>query len=118
MRSIRGLLKGINRDSLPKSTLDVFGQAQTGFLSVEGPLHRPFRPTRHVQVSEGGLSKGPKTAAGIEAIRRGRMKHGYYSKAAMLERRRGRVELRVLRQTLVYLNKLSDWPLEEAAAGP
>jgi len=56
----------------------------------------------------GGLSTGPRTEAGIESIRRARTKHGYYSKAAMLERRRGRVELRALRQTLAYLSKLSD----------
>jgi hypothetical protein len=58
----------------------------------------------------GGLSTGPKTAAGIEAIRRARTKHGYYSKEAIIERRQGRVELRVLRQTLAYLSELSDSP--------
>jgi hypothetical protein len=54
----------------------------------------------------GGLSTGPKTAAGVEAIRRARTKHGYYSKTAMLERQQGRVELRVLRQILAYLAKI------------
>jgi len=52
----------------------------------------------------GGLSTGPKTAAGIEAIRRARTKHGYYSKAAILERLRGRMELRLLSETLAYLS--------------
>ena len=57
----------------------------------------------------GGLSTGPKTEAGIEAIRRARTKHGYYSKAAILERRQGRLDLRVLRETLAYLSKSTDW---------
>jgi hypothetical protein len=56
----------------------------------------------------GGLSTGAKTAAGIEAIRRARTKHGYYSKAAILERQQGRMELRVLRETLAYLSKCSE----------
>jgi len=54
----------------------------------------------------GGLSTGPKTAAGIEAIRRAHIKHGYYSRAAVLERRQGRLELRALREFLAYLSKL------------
>jgi hypothetical protein len=33
-------------DGLPKSTLDVFGQAERGFLRIEGSLHRPLGPTR------------------------------------------------------------------------
>jgi hypothetical protein len=33
-------------DGLPKSTLDVFGQAERGFLRIVGSLHRPFGPTR------------------------------------------------------------------------
>ena len=56
----------------------------------------------------GGLSTGPRTAAGIEAIQRAHMKHGYYSKAAILERRQGRLELRILRETLNYVSKLWD----------
>jgi hypothetical protein len=56
----------------------------------------------------GGLSTGPKTAAGIEAIRRARTKHGYYSKAAIEERQQSRAEMRALRQALAYLDKLSD----------
>jgi regulator of RNase E activity RraA len=35
---------------------------------------------------DGGLSTGPKTAEGIERIRRAVIKHGYYSKAAKAER--------------------------------
>src|SRR5258708_35198335 len=58
----------------------------------------------------GGPSTGPKTAAGIEAIRLARTKHGYYSKAAIEERQQSRAEMRALRQTLAYLDTLSDWP--------
>src|ERR1017187_5454211 len=46
----------------------------------------------------GGLSTGPRTADGIERIRRAVTRHGYYSKAAMQERRQGRAELRALRE--------------------
>ncbi len=42
----------------------------------------------------GGLSTGPKTAAGIARIRRAVTKHGRYSAAARLERQRYRVLLR------------------------
>ncbi len=56
----------------------------------------------------GGLSTGPRTAAGIEAIRRAQLKHGNYSKEAILERREGRKEVRLLRETLAYLNRWSD----------
>jgi hypothetical protein len=45
----------------------------------------------------GGLSTGPKTAEGIERIRRAVTKHGLYSKAAQDERRRSRAILRALR---------------------
>lgn len=51
----------------------------------------------------GGLSTGPKTADGIERIRRAVTKHGYYSKAAKDERRRGRMELRALREAIATL---------------
>ena len=55
----------------------------------------------------GGLSTGPKTAAGIQAIRRARTKHGYYSKAAIEERRLFRAEAKALRETVTYLRELS-----------
>jgi hypothetical protein len=48
----------------------------------------------------GGLSTGPKTADGIERIRRAVTRHGYYSKAAKDERRRGRAMLRELRASM------------------
>ena len=54
----------------------------------------------------GGLSTGPKTAAGIERIRRAVTKHGFYSKVAMEERRCGRAELRALRQAIAVLDSV------------
>ena len=41
---------------------------------------------------------GARTAEGLERIRRAVTKHGYYSKAAKLERARGRMLMRELRR--------------------
>src|ERR1022692_1801106 len=54
----------------------------------------------------GGLSTGPKTAAGIERIRRAVTKHGRYSKTAREERRQGRAELRALREAIAVLGTM------------
>ena len=51
----------------------------------------------------GGLSTGPKTAEGIERIRRAATKHGRYSYAAKLERLLLRRLLREGRETLQRL---------------
>jgi len=48
----------------------------------------------------GGKSTGPRTEAGLEAIRRARTKHGYYSASAIEERRYDRLLLRSLRSLL------------------
>jgi hypothetical protein len=48
----------------------------------------------------GALSTGPKTAAGIERIRRAVTKHGYYSRAAREERQQSRALLRQVRSLL------------------
>jgi hypothetical protein len=48
----------------------------------------------------GGLSTGPKTAEGIERIRKARTKHGRYSQRAIVERRAGRETLRRLRELI------------------
>ena len=45
----------------------------------------------------GGKSTGPRTEAGIEAIRRARTKHGYYSAQAIEQRRYDRLLLRSLK---------------------
>lgn len=51
----------------------------------------------------GGLSTGPRTVAGIDAIRRGKTKHDFYSNAAIIERRRERKELRALQDAIAFL---------------
>jgi hypothetical protein len=45
----------------------------------------------------GGMSTGPKTAAGIERIRASRTKHGRYSAASIARRRAARQAIRALR---------------------
>jgi hypothetical protein len=51
----------------------------------------------------GGLSTGPKTAEGIERIRRALTKHGTCSKRAKAERAEYRALLRACRETLTGL---------------
>ena len=51
----------------------------------------------------GGLSTGPKTAEGIERIRRAVTKHGNYSKRAKTERAEYRELLRACREMLAGL---------------
>jgi len=48
----------------------------------------------------GGLSTGPKTAEGIERIRRAVTKHGRYTAAAKAERRRLRLFVKYAREIL------------------
>jgi hypothetical protein len=48
----------------------------------------------------GGLSTGPKTAEGIERIRRAVTKHGRYTAAAKAERRRLRLFVKHARKTI------------------
>jgi hypothetical protein len=52
----------------------------------------------------GGLSTGPKTAEGIERIRRAVTKHGNYTKRAMTERAEYRELLRACREMLADLS--------------
>jgi len=53
----------------------------------------------------GGLSTGPKTAEGIERIRRAVTKHGRYSQAAKDERRQLKRLLADCRATLAEINE-------------
>lgn len=48
----------------------------------------------------GGMSTGPRTPEGLERSRNARLKHGYYSAAAIGQRRRAREQLRLLRALL------------------
>lgn len=51
----------------------------------------------------GGMSTGPKTAEGIERIRRAHLKHGRYTKEAIAKRRAGRLVLRQMRELLAMI---------------
>ena len=53
--------------------------------------------------NHGGLSTGPKTAEGIERIRRAVTKHGNYSKRVKVERADYRALLRACREMLAGL---------------
>jgi hypothetical protein len=63
------------------------------------PCQGPAMQNGHCRM-HGGASTGPRTAACIEAIRRSRTVHGYYSAAAVLERRAARQLMRELRHLL------------------
>lgn len=54
----------------------------------------------------GGLSTGPRTAAGIERIRLASTKHGRYSQEAKEQRNIERFELRVLTRGITDIDKL------------
>ena len=53
----------------------------------------------------GGLSTGPKTVAGIERIRQAVTKHGFYTKAAVLQRQLARLEVKRLQQMIQNIRK-------------
>jgi hypothetical protein len=55
----------------------------------------------------GGLSTGPKTVAGIERIRQAVTKHGFYTKAAVLQRQLARFEVKQLQQTIRNIRKFA-----------
>jgi hypothetical protein len=54
----------------------------------------------------GGLSTGPRTAEGIERIRRAVTRHGRYTKAAKQEQRRARNLLREARAHLFNISQM------------
>ena len=79
---------------------DVSKAARCGAKTRRGtPCQCPGMPNGRCRL-HGGLSTGPKTADGIERIRRAVTKHGYYSKVAREERRYYRALLRECRATL------------------
>jgi hypothetical protein len=53
----------------------------------------------------GGLSTGPKTAAGLERIRQAQTKHGWYSRDAVARRQETRRKLRELQDLLRLLGR-------------
>ena len=56
----------------------------------------------------GGLSTGPKTAAGLERARRARTKHGRRTQRAKAERAQYRELLRACRETLAALKSADE----------
>jgi hypothetical protein len=48
----------------------------------------------------GGMSTGPRMAAGLEQSRRARWRHGHYSGQAKAEQREARVAVQLLRELL------------------
>jgi hypothetical protein len=65
----------------------------------------------------GGLSTGPKTAEGIERIRRAKTKHGLFSAAAIAERKRFRDLFKDCRE-VVFATKRVFWEKTNTRAGP
>jgi hypothetical protein len=57
-------------------------------------------------ILHGGLSTGPKTAEGIERIRRAKTKHSLYSAAAIAERKRFREMFKNCRQVLFAAKRI------------
>jgi hypothetical protein len=66
----------------------------------QGPAMKNGRCRNH-----GGLSTGPKTPEGIERIRKAQTKHGWYSQAAVEQRRQTTRRLRELRQFLRLITR-------------
>jgi hypothetical protein len=95
----RGWLKNGNLPGDPAKAARCGAKTRRG-TPCQGPAMLNGRCRLH-----GGLSTGPKTAEGIERIRRARFKHGRCSKRAKAERRyirelvsAGRAALRQLRE--------------------
>jgi hypothetical protein len=65
----------------------------------------------------GGLSTGPRTAEGIERIRRAKTKHGLYSAAAIAERQRFRAMFKGCREVL-FAAKRVFWEKTNARVAP
>ena len=63
----------------------------------------------------GGASTGPRTAEGIERIRKARTKHGRYSAASIAQRRAARQALRELRALLRSATPTEDEVLDSMA---
>src|ERR1700730_844079 len=63
------------------------------------PCKAPAMPNGRCRM-HGGPSTGPRTEAGIAAIRASRTKHGRYSQASKHRRREARAILRVIRELL------------------
>jgi hypothetical protein len=94
----RGWLKNGNLPGDPSIAPRCGAETRHG-TSCRCPAMRNGRCRLH-----GGLSTGPKTAEGIERIRRAVTKHGNYSKEAKAEREKYRALLRACREMLTALS--------------
>ena len=91
--------------------------ARCGAKTRRGTLCQcPAMPNGRCRL-HGGLSTGPKTAEGIECIRRAKTKHGLYSAAAIAERKRFRAMFEDCRE-VVFAAKRVFWEKTNTRVGP
>jgi hypothetical protein len=103
--------RGLLRNGNPSGDFDK--ATRCGAWTRRGtPCRCPAMPNGRCRL-HGGLSTGPKTAAGIERIRQAVTKHGAYSKVAKAERRRIRALVSDARASL----RQARAELQESAAG-
>src|SRR5579864_4879770 len=96
----RGWLKNGNPPGDPNKARRCGAKTRRG-TPCQCPAMRNGRCRLH-----GGLSTGPKTAEGIERIRRAVTKHRRYSAGAKAERRHRRILLAECRRTLALLAQM------------
>src|SRR5580765_325094 len=93
----RGWLKNGNRPG------DFTQAARCGAKTRKGtPCDGPAMSNGRCRM-HGGPSTGPRTPEGLEAIRRSRTIHGFYSRSAIEQRREARATRRLLAQLLDQL---------------
>src|SRR5262245_7768056 len=90
----RGWLKNGNRPGNPDNAPRCGAKTRKGT-----PCRSAAMPNGRCRM-HGGPSTGPKTAEGIERIRKARTKHGRYSQASIATRREAREIIRILRELL------------------
>jgi hypothetical protein len=79
---------------------DLSAVPRSGAMNRMGlPCRRPARRNGRCRL-HGGLSAGPRTPAGLEAIRSARTIHGFYAREVVEERRRARAAWRAMLQLL------------------
>ena len=105
--------RGQHRNGNPPG--DFTSAPRCGARTRRGTLCRtPAMPNGRCRL-HGGLSTGPRTAAGIERIRLALTKHGRYSEAARADRQQFQALLRGARETLRRLGTSIRASLESAA---
>jgi hypothetical protein len=100
--TVHGQRRGWLKNGNPPG--DYFKAPRCGARNRRGtPCECPAMRGRRRCRIHGGLSTAARTAEGLERIRRAVTKHGYYSKAAKLERARGGLLMRQLRRMYAKL---------------